>query len=328
MTSRRRWLAAVVGAGCALPLRAFAQRQNKVFRIGVLNAQSRTEPSPAQAAFAETMRELGYVEGKNLLIEERYAEGQQQRLQEHAAELVRLKVDLILVSATPPGQAAQQATRTIPVVVTATADPVADGFAKSLARPGGNITGMSTGAGITVTKHIELLRTAVPKLSRVGVLVNPANRAHTPQLKTLESAASKFAIRIATAPAKTPDEIGAALSALMQERPQAVTFLRETLFNRRGRQIADFALKHRVPSIAAFEGYVEDGGLMSYGDDQIERNRRAAILVDKILKGANPAELPFEQPTKFYFGINRKTAQALGLAIPQELLLQADRVIG
>lgn len=327
MSPRRKFMIVCGAAAFATPLRVSAQRQGKVFRIGVLNAQSRSEPVPSQVAFLENMRELGYVEGKNLLIEERYAEGQQQRLQEHAAELVRLKVDLIVAPATPPGQAAQQATRTIPIVVTATADPVADGFAKSLARPGGNITGMSTGAGMTVTKHIELLQLAIPRLTRVGVLVNPGNRAHAPQLKTLESVASKFGIRITTSSAKTPDEIGAALSALMQERPQAVTFLRETFFNRRGRQIADLALKHRVASIAAFEGYVEAGGLMSYGDDQIERNRRAAILVDKILKGANPAELPFEQPTKFYFAINRKTAHALGLNIPQELLLSADKVI-
>ena len=325
MIARRRLLFAL-GATALAPLQVLAQTQTRVFRIGVLDTQRR-EASPTYTAFLQGMRDLGYVEGKNLVMEERYADGQRRRLQEDAADLVRLKVDAIVVSSTPAGQAAQQATRTIPIVITATADPVADGFAKSLARPAGNITGMSTGAGITVTKHFELLKAAVPRLSRIGVLVNPANRAHPPQLKNVEAAAQRFGARVVTSEARAPEDLADALDRLARQHVDALILLRETLFNRRGRDIGGLALKYKLPSISAFEGYVESGGLMAYGDNTIERNRRAATQVDKILKGAKPGELPFEQPTKFYLAINRRTAQAIGLTIPQELLLQADRVI-
>lgn len=328
MTTRRHFLLRTIGAMVlASPLRAFAQSQGKVVRIGVLSAQSQSESSLLYEPFFQGMHELGYVQGRNLIVEERYADGQQRRLQEHAAELVRLKVDVIVVSSTPTGQAAQQATRTIPIVIMATADPVGDGFAKSLARPGGNITGMSTGAAMTVTKHLELLMAAMPGLSRLAVLVNPANRAHPPQLGEIRSAGKKYGLRVMAFEAGTPEMIEGAFRKMRQERADAVILLRESMFNRRGRHIAELAMKHKLPSITAFEGYAEDGGLMSYGDNTPERHRRAATQVDKILKGANPAELPFEQPTKFYLAINRKTAQALGLAIPQELLLRAEKVI-
>ena len=323
----RRQLIISLGATVLAPGRTHAQSHAKIFRIGVLNALSRAEGSSSSRTMLDALRALGYVAGKNLLVDERFADGQPRRLQEHAAELVRQKVDVIVVSSTPAGQAAQQATRTIPIVITATADPVADGFARSLARPGGNTTGMSTGAAATVTKHFELLTVAVPKLSLLAALVNPNNRAHPPQLKSLESAAGQSGIQVIAFEAARAQDLEKAIGRMSEARAGALVLLREALFNRRGRDIAALAIKHKLPSISAFEGFVQDGGLMSYGDDTVDRTRRAATHVDKILKGANPGDLPFEQPTKFYFAINRRTAQALGLTLPQELLLRADKVI-
>jgi putative ABC transport system substrate-binding protein len=323
----RRQLLISLGAIVLGPGRVHARSQGKIFRIGFLNALSRTESSSLRRMVLEGLREFGYVAGKNLLVEERFADGRPRRLQEHAAELVRQKVDVIIVSSTPAGQAAQQATRTIPIVITATADPVADGFARSLARPGGNTTGMSTGAAATVTKHFEFLTVAVPKLARLAVLVNPGNRAHPPQLKSLESAAGQSGIEVLAFEAARPQDLEKAIGSMSLARAGALVLLRESFFNRRGRDIAALAIKHKLPSISAFEGFVADGGLMSYGDDTVERTRRAAKHVDKILKGANPGDLPFEQPTKFHFAINRRTAHALGLTLPHELLLRADKVI-
>jgi putative ABC transport system substrate-binding protein len=326
MITRRQLLisagATVLGSGCA-----HAQSHAKIFRIGVLNALSRAEGSSSSRTMLDALRDLGYVAGKNLFVEERFADGQPRRLKENAAELVRQKVDVIVVSSTPAGQAAQQATRTIPIVITATADPVADGFARSLARPGGNMTGMSTGAAATVTKHLEFLAVAVPKLSRLAALINPNNRAHPPQLKSLEAAAGQSGIQVVAFEAARAQDLEKAIGSMSEARAGAVVLLRESLFNRRGLDIAALAIKHKLPSISAFEGFVRDGGLMSYGDDAVDRTRRAAMHVDKILKGANPGDLPFEQPTKFELHLNLKTAKALGITIPPSLLLQASRVI-
>jgi putative ABC transport system substrate-binding protein len=278
-------------------------------------------------AFVQGMRELRYVEGRNFSIEARFADGKNERLPALAAELVRLKVDVIVAAGTPVIRALQHATTTIPVVSTVTSDPVGDGFAASMARPGGNITGLSIGAADLGPKQLELLKAAVPKLSRVAVLVQPENSAHPPRLKRIMSAAQKVGIQVVLAEAGTVQEIEREFSMMMKERANAVIILTDSFFLQESRSIAAQALKHRLPSISANHEYAGAGGLMSYGANLVDNFRHAATYVDKILKGTKPGELPFEQPTRYSLIINRKTAMALGLTIPQALLGQADEVV-
>ena len=329
MITRRRFLIALGAGVLAVPRGSLAQPQPKGARIGFLYYGSRQSAldTGRYNAFVQGMRELGYVEGTNVLIEARFADGNAERLPALTAELVRLKVDVVVATGTPTLRALQHATTTIPVVSTVTGDPVGDGFAASLARPGGNITGLSLSAADLGPKLLELLKAAVPKLPRVAVLLHPTNPAHPPQLKRIMSAAQKVGIQIVLAEAGTIQEIEREFAMMTKERASATIILADGFYVQESRPIAAHALKRRLPSISANHEYSEAGGLMSYGANLVDNFRRAATYVDKILKGAKPGELPFEQPTRYQLAINRKTAVALGLTIPQALLGQADEVI-
>ena len=328
MNNRRKLLVALGASVIAAPHASFAQQPGKVWRVGFLALRGRPDSldSGNHGAFRQGMRELGYVEGGNLVIEWRFAEERSERLTDLAAELILGKVDVIVTTSAPTTQAAQKATANIPIVMGATGDPVNSGFVKSLARPGGNITGLSTITADLGPKYMEMLLSMVPKLSRVAVLIDPSNSAHTAILKAVEAAASRVGVRIVPSEARTPQEIDGAFSVMVREKAGAV-IVNGAFFNVYGRQIAELAAKYRLASISPFRSYVEAGGLTSYGPNMADMYRRAAKYVDKIFRGANPADLPVEQPTKFELFINRKTAKTLGLTIPQSLLISADKVI-
>ncbi len=329
--STRRKLLIALGAGAlAAPLGSFAQQPSKVWRIGFLSPRSRPNSLESDVlfdAFLRGMRELRYVEGKNLVIEWRFADGNYERLPDLAAELVRLRVDVIVSAGTNAISAAQKATATIPIVMATSPDPVGLGFVKTLAHPGGNITGLSNLNVDTSPKHLEMLLSMVPKLSRVAILGNSANLQNAMNLKDFQAAAQRTNVRILPADARTAPEIEKAFSAMVREKAEAVIVARDGLFIQQVRQIAELAVKNRLPSISALLEYVEAGGLMSYGSSDTDHYRRAATYVDKILKGAKPGDIPVEQPTRFELFINGKTAKALGLKIPQSILVQATRVI-
>jgi putative ABC transport system substrate-binding protein len=283
--------------------------------------------SGRQAALMDGLREHGYVEGKNFVIEARHADGDADRLKGFATELVQQKVDLILSTGGPATHAAKQATATIPIVVTVTTDPVGEGFAASLARPGGNLTGMATGIEDTVLKLGELLILAVPKLKRIAVIANPSSRPHASLVSRIQNAERKAGRTVLPVNVRTPAEIERGFATMARERVDAVIVLADSFLFSQRTQIAGFSLKQRLPSINALAGYAEAGGLMNYGLDVNDNFRRAGIFVDKILKGAKPGDIPFEQPTRYYLVINRKTANALGVKITGELLTRADKVI-
>ncbi len=329
MNTRRKLLVALGAAAFASPLTSHAQPAAKVWRIGYLDYGSRKSMVDAgrYAALMDGLREQGYVEGKNFVLEARYADGNAERADGLAVELVKQKADLILVTGTPAGHAAKRATTTIPIVITTVVDPVGDGFAASLARPGGNITGMSSGVEDTVQKLVELLNVAVPKSKRIAVIVNPGNRMHTPLLSRIQAAAKQVGKQVLPMSVRTADEIERSFATMAGERIDAVIILIDGLAFQQRAQIAGLALKHRLPSIYSQPQYAEAGGLMSYGSDTTDNFRRAGIFVDKIFKGAKPGDIPFEQPTRYYFVINRKTANALGVKITGELLTRADKVI-
>ena len=328
MTTRRRFLLALGAGALAAPRGSLAQPSSKVARIGFLYFGSRQSSMDTGRydAFVQGMRELGYVEGTNLVIDARFGDGKAERLPGLAAELARLKVDVIVATATPALRALQHAT-TIPVVGTITGDPVGDGFAASLARPGGNITGLSISAADLGPKLLELLKAAVPRLSRVGLLLQSENPSHPPRLKRIMFAAQTAGVQVVLAEAATAPEIERAFAMMAKERPHAVIIFPDTFFVQEARQIAAQALKHRLPSVSTNHEYAEAGGLMTYGANLTDNFRRAATYVDKILKGAKPGDLPIEQPTRYSLVINRKTAAALGLTIPPALLGQADELI-
>ena len=312
------------------PLASFAQAPANVRRIGFLAARSRSTPSIPDVyydAFVQGLRELGYIEGNNLVIEWRFADGNYEHLPDLAAELVRMKVEVIATHGTAPALALQRATSTIPIVIAAAIDPVGSGLAASLARPGGNITGLSVMTVDVSPKHIELLKTMMPGLTRVAFLINPGTSAHFAILKSLQTAAQQIGIKVLPVEARTPEEIERGFATMKRERAQAVITASDAFFIGQGRQIAELAVKSRMPSMFPFRENVIAGGLMSYGQNLPLFFRRAATYVDKILKGTKPAELPIEQPMRFEMVINRKTATALGLKINNEVLLRADEVI-
>jgi putative ABC transport system substrate-binding protein len=278
--------------------------------------------------FRQGMRELGYIEGKNLVIEWRSAEGNNERLPVLAAELVNLKVDAIVVAGTRATSAAQQATTAIPIVMGSIGDPVAGGFVKSLARPGGNITGLTQmGGGALVSKRLELLLEMAPKLSRLAVLMHPSNRDSINNLAALQAPAQKRGVTLLRADARTPQEIEQAFTWMRQHNAGAVILFGDGLFGQQKKQIADLAAKYRLPFMTSMREQVDEGVLMSYGVNIADQYRRAATYVDKIFKGAKPADLPVEQPTKFELVINGKTAKALSLTIPYALRISATKVI-
>jgi putative ABC transport system substrate-binding protein len=325
---RRTFIGSVAGGLLALSLGASAQQQGKVWRVGFLIGRRRPPgDTDYYRAFPRGMRELGYVEGRNLVIEWRSADGNFERLPDLAAELVQLKLDVIVTGGTAATSAAQKATTTVPIVMGASNDAVVSGFVKSLARPGGNITGISD-LGVDISaKDLEILLSVVPKLSRLAVLFNPGNSSHATIVKNVQVAALKTNMKILPLEARTPQEIENAFSTMTQQNAGAVFVAIDALLNQQGEQIADLATRYRLPSVFSIRESVDVGGLMSYGPSLSDCYRRAATYVDKILKGAKPADLPIEQPTKLELVINMKTAKALGLTIPQAVLLRADEVI-
>ena len=326
----RRTLITAFGAGAfTAPLALLAQQQNKVWRVGFLSARhvDFVDSDYYYGPFRQGMRELGYVEGKNLVIEWRSAEGNNERLPGLATELVNLKVDLIVTVGTPATSAAQKATTLIPIVMGNTADPVGSGFVRTLARPTGNITGLSGMGGDVMLKQLEMLLSMVPKLSRLAVLGNPSNTDNIKKVEIVQAEGQKRGVNILRAEARTPQEIDDAFSLIRRQNAGALIVLLDQFFLQQKSQIAELTAKHRLPSMAQDRMYSEAGVLMSYGTNLADQYRRAATYVDKIFKGAKPGDLPVEQPTKFDLVINGKTAKALGLAIPQSLLISADKVI-
>lgn len=306
-----------------------AQQAGKVPRVGFLYFGSR-EPGPGAAryaAFLEGLRELGYVEGKDLIVEARFAESKPERLPALVDELLRLRVDSIVATGSPVYRVLQRTTTTLPVVVTVTADPVLEGLATSLARPGGNFTGLTDTAADLSLKQLELLKGVVPRLTRVGVLLNPDNVSHPAQVTRLVLAGQRIGVQVVLAEAGTVTQIEPAFASLVRDRAQAIVLFGDTFFAQQMREIASGALKHRLPSVFILQDYAEVGGLMSFGAPIIDNFRRAATYVDRIVKGANSSELPFEQPTKYVLVINTRTAKTIGLTIPATVLQRADRLV-
>ena len=326
--NRRRKLIIAFGANAlAAPFASFAQQQRpKVARIGLLEATSASTDAKWREALIAGLSELAYVEGKNIIIEYRWAKGNYERLPGLATELVQMKVDVIVAATAVAIRAAQQATTTIPIVMVNIGDPVRSGFVASLSRPGRNITGLSNINVDISSKYVELLRAAVPKLSRVTVLVNPTNPIHPDFLKRIQAAEKTNTLKISPAQASTASQIEAASGAMKQERAGALIVLPDSLFQEQARRIAELAAQHRLPTMFWSRESVESGGLMSYGQNIAEQYYRAATYIDKILKGAKPGDIPVEQLTKFELVINMKTAKALGLTM-QDLLFRADKVI-
>jgi putative ABC transport system substrate-binding protein len=330
--NRRDFITLIGGAAAspvAWPLAARAQQQTgKVPRIGSLGLTSPSDRPPLLDAFRQGLRELGWVEGQNIVIDYRFAEGRLDRLPDLAAELVRLKVDVIVSLGTQGVTAARNATDTIPIVMIAVRDPVAIGLIASLARPGGNVTGVSGYAGLEiVAKQLELLKETVPKNSLVAILSNPTNAYHQLAIQELNVAARSLGVQLQLLEARDPNEFDGAFAAMAKERAGALLVLADIILNNSQTRLADLAAKNRLPAIYGVRESVEAGGLMSYGASFLDLHRRAATYVDKILKGAKPADLPVEQPTRFELVINLKTAKALGLDVPPTLLAHADEVI-
>ena len=328
MPTRRRQFLIAAGALLTAPLAAEAQRVGKIARIGYLSLAPAEFDKSWVIAFRQGLRELGYVEGKNIVIEQRHAEGRLERLPELAVELVRLNVDVVVVYGGPPAvHAAQKASRTVPIVFTVSSDPVGAGLVASLARPGGNVTGLSDLHAGTVAKRLEFLKAVAPSTTRVAVLLNPAISTSSIQLKNLQAAAPAVDVRLLAVGVKGADDIDRAFVAIAKERCNALIVIPDQSFSYRHKQLAELAIKNRLPAISTIRQFADAGFLLSYGADFHVLWRRAATYVDKILKGAKPADLPVEQPTKFELVINMRTAKALGLTIPPSLLLRADQVI-
>jgi putative ABC transport system substrate-binding protein len=308
-----------------VPLAAAAQPLGKVYRIGFLA----TAPLPAHVweALLDGLRERGYIEGQNLVFERRFSEGNAERFPEFAAELVRLKVDCLIVPSTPAALAAKHATQTIPIVVPAANDPVGAGLVASLARPGGNLTGLSTFAPELSGKRLELLKEVVPGLTRVAVLWNAANPANAAAWEEMQAAAGALGLLLHSQDVRGPQDFEGVFARMIQARPEAFLVLADTLLARHRPQIVEFVTQQHLPSVFSTKEWVVAGGLMSYGPSLPALYRRAATYVDRILKGATPADLPVEQPTQFELVLNLKTAQALGLTIPPLVRFRADEVI-
>ena len=310
----------------AWPLAARAQQAAKVARIGYLGIG----PAAASAIWIEALRaglrDLGYVESKNFVIEFRWAETVDQ-LPELAAELVRMNVDVIFANSSTFVEPARQATKTIPIVFSNHADPVGIGHVASLAKPGGNITGLSMILTDIAPKELEVLTEAVPQTQRIGVLWNPTTPSHPPAVQAVEVAARKLRVQLLKVPAQTGEDFNGAFETMMRERVDCFLVVGSPLSQSYRFALADLALKHRLPGMFGTRAYVEAGGLMSYGADVKDLNRRAAAYIDKILKGEQPADLPVQQPIKFELAISLKTAKAIGLTIPESFLLRADEVI-
>ena len=310
----------------AAPFTAQAQQTEKVYRVGFLWDSPTVWPH-ALEAFRQSLRDLGWIDGRNIIIEFRWAEGRFDRLPSLAEELVRTKVDLIVAPTSIYTGAAKRATSSIPIIFASHADPIGSGHVASLARPGGNITGLTLIMSETMAKSLELLKTTVPGLKRVAVIWDPATPSHEPGLRAVEATGRALDLRIQSVPVRSATEFDSAFSAIARERAGAVLVLSTPLFIGGAKRLAELALAHNLPTMFGPREHVEAGGLLSYGPDRADLFRLAATYVDKILKGANSAELPVQQATKFELVINLKTAKALGVKIPQALLVQATKVI-
>jgi putative tryptophan/tyrosine transport system substrate-binding protein len=323
---RREFITLLGGAAASWPLAARAQQAGKVARIGSL----RHGPAAANADRIEAMRaglrQLGYVEGKNIVIEFRWAETVDQ-LPELATELVRMNVDVIFAPSSTEVEAARQAARTIPIVFAVHADPVGIGHVASLPRPGGNITGLTMLMTDLAAKELEILKEAVPQATRIGVLWNPTTPSHPPAVQAVKDAGEKLGVELRMAPARTAEDFDGALASMAAERVGAVLVLGAPLILSHRARLAELALKYRLPSMFGIREPVEAGGLMSCAADLNDLTQRAAVYIDKILKGAKPADLPVEQASKYELFINLKTAKAIGLTMPEAFLLRADKVI-
>jgi putative ABC transport system substrate-binding protein len=323
---RREFISLLGGVAAAWPFAARAQLPGKVYRIGFL-WDSPNAFLDALEAFRQGLRDLGYVEGRNIVIEYRWAEGKPERMRELAEELVRLKVDVIMAPSSIYTAAAKRATSTIPIIFMSHADPLGSGHVASLARPGGNITGLSLMMTETNVKGLELLKEAVPGISRLAVIFDPATPSHGPGLKAVKAAGPALGLRVQSVPVRSATEYDSAFTAIVRERADAVLVLSTPLFIAGAKRLAELCLAHKLPSLFGPKHHVQEGGLMSYSPDRADLWRRGAIYVDKILRGTDPADLPVQQPTKFELAINQKTAKSIGLAIPPAFLLRADEVI-
>jgi putative ABC transport system substrate-binding protein len=327
--SRRRQFLITAGALFTAPLPGLAQqRAATVPRIGFLGVSTPTAWAPRVDAFRAGLRDLGYVEGRNIAIEFRFAQGQYDRLAELAAELVQLKVDVIVTHSVPGALAAKRATATnpIPVVMTNVADAIGSGIVASLARPGGNITGDTFFVTELVVKRLEVIKDAIPRVRRVATLVNPDNAGTALPLQAMETAAKELNVALLKFHARGPEDLDGAFASMAKEGVDALTVPEDVVFIASFKRIAELAVKQRIPSISFIE-YADAGGLFGYGANFLALYRRAPVFVDKILKGAKPGDIPVERPTKFEFVINMKTATALGLALPTAIRLRADREI-
>jgi putative ABC transport system substrate-binding protein len=324
---RREFILGLGGAAVAWPLAARAQPEKRVPRIGLLSPSSAPAAAAWHKAFRQGLRDLGWFEGRNINIEYRYAEGKAELLPALAADLVRLNVDLIVASISTDALIAQKATKTIPIVMASAGDPVGSGLVESLAHPGGNITGLSQMAPDLAGKRLEVLKEIVPTLSRAAVLWNPQNPSSSSALnwKEMQLAAEPLGLTLHSVEVQRAEELDKALERALTARVSALAITPDPLFVTKW--IAEFAVKNRLASIFHLREFVEAGGLVSYGIDRSDQFRRASAYVDKILKGARPADLPVEQPTKFELAINLKTAKALGFEIPPQLVALADEVI-
>jgi putative tryptophan/tyrosine transport system substrate-binding protein len=325
MIRRREFITLLGGAAVSWPLAARAQPVGKVYRIGFLGATSHAEYRRFVEALRVGLRQLGYEEGKNIVIEYRWAEGKYERLPELAAELVKLNVDVLILPGTPTAIAGKQATSTVPIVMIV-GDPVAAGLATSLARPGGNLTGLTFFFAEICAKRVELIKEAIPTLTRVAVFVNPANPALPIPLTAMERTASALNVELVPIEVKTRDDITTAIAMVAARRAQALVAIEDPLITSNARQIADFALQNGLPMIG-FRPQAEAGALMEYGVDLADLFSRSAAFVDKVLRGIAPSALPIERAVKFEVIVNLKTARALGLEVPTSILLRADEVI-
>ncbi len=329
MITRRAFIGALAGGVLAAPVAVEGQQAGKVPRIGVLlpGNSARAARNPPMQAFYQALRDLGWVEGQNVAFERRYAEDQFDRLTDLAIGLARLSVDVIVTASTPPAKAARAATGRIPIVMMDPGDPVASGLVASLARPGGNVTGISSIAPDLAAKRLEMLKGAVPKVSRVGILFNAAIPPAEVAMKEMTAAAGVLGLKVQSVPVQSPKGFDDAFGVITRERADGLIVFADPLTFSHQEVVVNFAAKTRIAALFAAKEFVDIGGLMSYGPSYPGMFRRGAYYVDKILKGAKPADLPVEQPTKFELVLNLKTAKALGLTIPPSLLLRADEVI-
>jgi len=321
---RRDFSKAVVILATAWPLAARGSAERKLASLGFLTAGTASLVFPA---LLESLRQLGWIEGKNIVVEQRYAENRNDRLPELAAELVRLNVDVIVAAGTLAPLAAKRATATIPIVMTSAGDPLGTRLVSSLAQPGGNVTGLSLMSPDISGKRLELIEQIVPDIARVAIIWNATNPYPALVFRQTENAARQLKIEVQSLEVRTPDDVNSALEAAVRENANALITVEDLLTLNYRKEIADFTAKNRLPTMSGMREYVDAGGLLSYGPDLADLYRRAAVYVDKILKGAKPSELPVEQPTNFELVVNLKTARALGLTIPPDMLATANTVI-